>query len=148
MSTLDAMTEEEAEIRAIVADWLKAVHARDVDAVMAHYADDFTGYDLFIPLKVVGKDAYRRNYEGWFSGCPSSQQYEIHEISATAGKEVAFCRTINRMTTPLEGGGVEESWLRVTVGYRKIDGVWKVIHEHVSVPIDMKTLKAVFDSPP
>ena len=49
-----SVKENYKEELAIVADWLKAVHARDVDAVMAHYADDFTGYDLFIPLKVGG----------------------------------------------------------------------------------------------
>jgi len=26
--------------------------------------------------------------------------------------------------------------MRVTVGYRRIDGQWKVVHEHVSVPFN------------
>jgi hypothetical protein len=29
-----------------------------------------------------------------------------------------------------------QTWMRVTVGYRRIDGKWKVTHEHVSVPFN------------
>ena len=38
--------------------------------------------------------------------------------------------------------------LRVTVGYRKTGGKWLVTHEHVSMPIDMKTGKAPTDLKP
>jgi hypothetical protein len=31
---------------------------------------------------------------------------------------------------------------------RKIDGQWKVVHEHVSVPFDMETGKAMLDLKP
>jgi len=33
-------------------------------------------------------------------------------------------------------------WVRATVCFRKIDGQWKVTHEHISVPFDMETFKA------
>jgi len=147
-SPLAMTTTSEQEIRDLVADWLKAVHTRDVDAAMAHYAPDFVGYDIFPPTKVVGSDGYRENYKMWFSSCSPDQGYEIHELSVTAGDDVAFCRSINKITTPLTGGGEEVSWLRVTVCFKKIDGAWKVIHEHVSVPVDMQTRKGVFDFQP
>jgi len=139
---------EEQQIRDLVADWLKAVHARDVDAVMKDYAPDFTGYDLFAPTKVTGADDYRKNYEMWFDQCSGPPTYEIRELDVTAGEEVAFCRSLNRMMTPQEDGGTGECWLRVTVCFKKIAGSWKVVHEHVSVPLDMETQKGVFDFRP
>lgn len=33
-------------------------------------------------------------------------------------------------------------WWRMTIGYRKIDGTWMVIHEHNSVPFDTETGQA------
>ena len=39
-------------------------------------------------------------------------------------------------------------WVRVTVGYRKLDGEWVVTHEHVSVPFYMDTGKAACDLKP
>ena len=139
---------EEQRIRELVADWLKAVHARDVDAVMKDYAPDFIGYDLFAPTKVTGAADYRKNYQMWFDHCSGPPTYEIRELDVTAGEDVAFCRSLNRMATPKDGGGTEECWLRVTVCFKKIAGSWKVVHEHVSVPLDMETQKGVFDFRP
>jgi ketosteroid isomerase-like protein len=48
----------------------------------------------------------------------------------------------------MTGGQEIDIWLRATVGYRKTDGRWLVVHEHVSVPIDMESGKALFDLKP
>jgi len=37
---------------------------------------------------------------------------------------------------------------RVTHDYEKIGGRWLIVHEHVSVPIDMSTGKPDFQSKP
>ena len=34
-------------------------------------------------------------------------------------------------------GEETDVWVRATVGLRKIDGRWKIIHEHASVPFYM-----------
>ena len=39
-------------------------------------------------------------------------------------------------------------WLRYTEGLKKIGGQWRVVHEHISVPADMATGKAVMDLKP
>ena len=41
-----------------------------------------------------------------------------------------------------------DGWIRVTVGYRKAGSKWLVTHEHVSMPIDMKTGKVPADLEP
>jgi ketosteroid isomerase-like protein len=40
------------------------------------------------------------------------------------------------------------SWLCTTLGLRKTDGRWKVVHEHISVPFDMERGKAMLDLKP
>jgi ketosteroid isomerase-like protein len=40
------------------------------------------------------------------------------------------------------------SWLRSTLGFRKIDGRWRVAHQHVSVPFDMESGQAKLDLKP
>ena len=37
-----------------------------------------------------------------------------------------------------------QTWLRVTVCYRRIEGNWRVVHEHVSVPFDPITEKVSY----
>jgi len=38
--------------------------------------------------------------------------------------------------------------VRVTDVYRKIDGKWLIVHEHVSVPVDIKTGQGDLQSKP
>jgi hypothetical protein len=38
--------------------------------------------------------------------------------------------------------------VRVTNGYRKIDGNWLIVHSHVSVPVDLATGKPDLSSTP
>jgi ketosteroid isomerase-like protein len=37
----------------------------------------------------------------------------------------------------------EPFWIRVTAVYRRVEGKWKIVHEHSSVPFDPETLRAV-----
>ena len=39
-------------------------------------------------------------------------------------------------------------WTRVTNCFRRIDGEWLMIHDHVSVPIDLATGKALLNLSP
>ena len=39
-------------------------------------------------------------------------------------------------------------WWRATQGFRRIDGRWQIVHEHSSVPFDMKSGKVSFDLKP
>jgi uncharacterized protein (TIGR02246 family) len=147
MKTLEQTNED--QIREITRQWLKAVHTRDVDAVMACYADDVVAYDLFAPAKLVGAEPYRKNYERWFECCQTGPaSYEIKELDVVAGEDVAFCRSLNRMVGTNPEGKEEESWIRVTVCLQKRAGEWKVVHEHVSVPLDTESQKGVFQYSP
>jgi len=55
------------EIRGWLDRWTKAFTEKDVDAVMALYADDVIAYDIVPPLQYVGKAAYRANYQQFLS---------------------------------------------------------------------------------
>jgi ketosteroid isomerase-like protein len=53
--------------------------------------------------------------------------------------EGAFARSVNRFGRTRKDGERIVDWLRLTSELRKIDGRCKFVHEHVSVPFDMKT---------
>jgi ketosteroid isomerase-like protein len=38
--------------------------------------------------------------------------------------------------------------MRLTAAYRKTGGVWRVVHEHFSVPFDMQTNEVLFNLQP
>jgi len=45
-------------------------------------------------------------------------------------------------------GETTQTWVRVTVGFRKMEGTWRITHEHVSVPCDLETSHALLDLQP
>jgi uncharacterized protein (TIGR02246 family) len=128
---------DEARIRALVDDWASAVRARDVDAVARHYAADVVAFDLAPPLQYIGADALRTSLAAWFPTFRGPVGYDISDLHVTTGEDVAFCRSLNRISGSRTDGGTTDVWVRATVGLRKIDGTWKVTHEHASVPFYM-----------
>jgi len=48
----------------------------------------------------------------------------------------------------MKNGQPSDMWLRATSGLRKMNGKWLIVHDHVSVPIDFETGKAVLELKP
>ena len=127
----------EARIRRLIDTWAEAIRAKDVDAVMSHFAADIVTFDLAPPLQSTGADPLRQSLEAWFPTFRGPVGYEVHDLSITTGDELAFCRSLNRISGTRTDGEETDVWVRATVGLRRIDGRWQVTHEHSSVPFYM-----------
>ena len=136
---------EEAQIRQRLASWAKTLRAKDVDGLMSHYAQEIVVFDLAPPLEFSGVVAYRKNWTEWFATFQGCIGYEIRDLNVTTAGDVAFCRSLNRITGKRTSGENSDTWVRATVGFRKIGGIWMVTHEHFSVPFNMETLQAALD---
>ena len=104
---------------------------------MSHFAADIVTFDLAPPLQSTGADALRQSLEAWFPTFRGPVGYEVHDLSITTGDDVAFCRSLNRISVTRTDGEEIDVWVRATVGLRRIDGRWQVTHEHSSVPFYM-----------
>lgn len=148
MAPVPKPTSDEGAIRAAMDAWARAVHDKDVDAVMKLYADDFVGYDMIAPLAHRGAAAYRKVFQDWFAAIEGPIEQEPRDVRIAAGGEVAFAHGLFRMRSRSRKGGDNDYWIRVTIGLRKRGADWKIVHEHASVPFDMKTRKALLDIKP
>ena len=72
----------------------------------------------------------------WFDTWNGPIGYEFRDLRIIAGVDVAFCTCLNRMTGTQDRGKAD-LWFRHTIGFRKIDGTWKIVHMHESVPFLM-----------
>jgi len=45
-------------------------------------------------------------------------------------------------------GQTKELWVRWTACFRRIDGVWRIMHDHVSVPADLEHGQAILSLTP
>ena len=134
-------------IRQRVADWAKAIRAKNIDGIASLYAPDLVSFDLTPPLRYVGAEGKRRAWQEIFASLSGPIGYEIRDLNVTANGELAFVYSLNHITATLPRGHID-MWLRWTACFRQIDGAWLVVHDHVSVPADPVHGKAVLNLTP
>jgi ketosteroid isomerase-like protein len=141
-------TTDEADIRQRIDRLAAAIRAMDLDAVMPIYAADLVSFDIVAPLRHVGAAAKRKNWIAAFAMYRRPLDYEIRDLTIIMGGDVAFGHSLNRIGGTLKAGGRNELWLRWTTGFRKIDGNWLIVHDHVSVPADFASGAALLNLAP
>ena len=93
------MTDEE-QIRQLIERWAKAVHAGDLDTVLADHAEDIVMFDVPPPYDGVrGKAAYRDTWPPFFEWQARGAVFDIVELDVTAGADVAFAHALLRCGT-------------------------------------------------
>ncbi|HMF05001.1 MAG TPA: nuclear transport factor 2 family protein [Acidimicrobiia bacterium] len=129
------MSDDETVIRTLVTTWADAVHAGDMDAVLAEHSDDIVMFDVPPPSAGIrGIAAYRDAWPPFFDWQASGAHFEIVSLDVTAGDDVGFAHALLRCGTDEELRRDPENLLRLTVGLRKQGGRWVVTHEHHSFP--------------
>jgi ketosteroid isomerase-like protein len=135
-------------IRQRVEDWAKALRATDIDAIMSLYAPNIVSFDLDPPLRYAGADNKRRAWQKLFAVYTGPIAYEVRELNATTHGELAFVHSLNHVSGTLASGHISDLWVRWTACFRRIDGVWLIVHDHVSVPADLEHGRAVLNLTP
>ncbi|MEO8403430.1 MAG: nuclear transport factor 2 family protein [Chitinophagaceae bacterium] len=143
---LNTLSGEEATIQALENKFVADFNAGDIDAMMTNYvADDtFVIFDVVPRKEHRGADIYRKNWEEFFSHFSDIPKIAITDLVITVDGNVGFSHSFQHVTGTDKEGHTINRTVRVTDGYRKIDGQWLIALEHVSVPVDLKTGKAVF----
>ena len=119
------------QIREQIEAWTDAVRRHDMPGILAHHAEDIVMFDLPPPLQVRGMEAYSKTWDLFFEYHKPSQAFEIEELAIAAGDDVAFAFGIMRCGAGSRPGGFP---FRLTIGLRKINGDWRITHEHHSLP--------------
>lgn len=137
-------SEDEAEIRALVGAWSKALEAKDLDGLTAGYASDVLVFAVQPPYQASGVEAYRAVWKACLPFFPAEFKSEHRDLKITVSGDLAFAHCLHHIEPVGEGHPAGQTWVRVTVCYRRIDGRWRVVHEHVSIPFDPVSGRSVF----
>lgn len=128
--------QDEAEIHRLIAAWSAALEAKDVDALTADYLPDSLLYDAIPPYKVVGKQAIREVWANCLPYFPEKFKSEHRDITIHVSGDLAIMYALHHFVPTPADHPSGQTWMRVTVGYRRIDGKWRVVHEHISIPFN------------
>lgn len=114
----------------------EAVRTGDADRLVADYLPDAVTFTPDPPLRRTGPQV--RDPEAvraWFSGFATTLECDVRDLDVTASDGVAFAHSLNRVTAVPRGGTEPvDLWFRSTVCLRRVDGQWRIAHEHTSVP--------------
>jgi uncharacterized protein (TIGR02246 family) len=128
---------DEQEIRTLIERWAAAVHAGDMDTVLADHAADIVMFDVPPPYDGVrGIDAYRDMWPPFFEWQARGASFEIESLEVVAGADVAYAHALLRCGMPEELAANPANRLRLTLGLRKQRERWVVAHEHHSFPLE------------
>lgn len=140
---------DEAAIRQWLAAFNKAFEARDVNATMAFYSPQVVAYDVVPPLQYVGSDAYRKDWETFYSSFKGPLHTETRDLHILVSGNLAVIEYVGQVSgTQASNGQPTTMWIRNTSVLRKENGRWLDVHDHVSVPVDMDSGKAMMDMKP
>lgn len=147
-----------AAIRALEETFRTGVAAKNLDALMSVYKPDETlfVYDVVPPREYVGVKAYRDDFAMFLGMCDGPIDFRIENLAIDVDKDMAWSHSIQRSVCKASAhapkwahkGAKLDMTFRLTDVYRRIGGQWKVVHEHVSWPVDPDTLKADITAKP
>jgi len=141
-------TADEASIRERIEALARAIRAKDIDGVMATFAADVVSFDLGPPLAHGGGDVFRSHWRALFDAWRDDIEFDVRELAVAISGDVAFSHGLNRMAGTTVDGRRSERWLRWTACWRLREERWLVVHEHVSVPVDLRAGRALLDLRP
>lgn len=129
-------TAEAKQIGNLLDDWAGAMRRKDADAIIAHQNDDILQFSLAPPLRIVGND--KAALRQWLDTWEGDLIYDLARIEIHASADNAWCTCLARLGGTKSGQGTISFWMRQTIGFHRIDGVWKIVHTHESVPFSME----------
>ena len=143
-------TSDEVAIRSVLERLGRAVETKDPDAALAPYASNVVRYDLAPPLATEGPQALdRAELVAWFDTWRGPIRNEAPDMHVETSGDLALVYGLVRMAGTKTDGQDVDLWARQTVGLRKREGTWTIIHQHTSTPFYMDgSMKAAVDLKP
>jgi uncharacterized protein (TIGR02246 family) len=147
MNIQDSKTSDEAKIRDLIDQRVNALYAKDAEAVLSALTTDFVAFSLAPPLISTMSDA--KAYEAWFATWRGPIGTAVRHLTIAVSGDLGVSHSLNLMTGTAASGQEVELWYRQTLSFRKVDGDWKIAHEHNSVPFYMDgSFRAAIDLKP
>jgi uncharacterized protein (TIGR02246 family) len=145
---VDTTAQDQTAIKALEDNFTAAFNARDTKAIMALYVPDqsLIVFDASVPLQYTGADAYTKDWNDFWAMFPGKTNFTMSDLDITVGGNVAYSHSIQHVSTTDKKGKKMEMKVRVTDGYKKVNGQWLISHEHVSVPVNFMTMKPDFNA--
>ncbi|WP_010113663.1 nuclear transport factor 2 family protein [Acinetobacter sp. P8-3-8] len=121
--------------------WDDAVIGQQVDHLLDQCADDISMFDVSTQLD--GIHAYKQEWEKFSPYFNAHVQIVRRDMKIYATEELAVLHCHSKIENDLLKDKIQMPWCRTTLCLKKQQGHWVVVHQHISMPVDMMTGKAI-----
>jgi len=145
-----AKADAQSDIKALEDRFVAAFKAKDVDAIMKVYVPDqsLVVFDVVPPRQFVGAAAYRKDWQDFLGSLNGPITVELSDLAVVSDHNLAYGHSIQHVAGTDKQGKKMDLTVRVSDVYKKIKGQWLIVHEHVSIPVDLDTGKPDLASKP
>jgi uncharacterized protein (TIGR02246 family) len=133
---------DQTAIEQVIKNWDDALYHKDIDRLATHYSADCITFD--VGDQVEGPEGIKALWEPCLQFFGDHIGIQRKDESVTVSGNLALVTSYNRLTGMASDMDAAKSWLRSTVVFRKVDGEWKIHHEHISFPFDCEKEKPAY----
>ena len=138
----------EEQLRELVEERVRAVRERDSATLAARPAAEVLTFAVLPPLSSRGSQATSDHLQTWLDSYSGPIDYSVHDLQIDAAGDLGFCSFLYHVGGTLTSGDQVDMWVRATLCCRRMDGRWRIVHDHESVPFDPTTGQALINLPP
>lgn len=121
--------------------WDKAVVGKQIDDLVHQCANDVSMFDVSSQLN--GIHQYKTEWEKFSPYFNENMHISRRDVKLYASEELAILHCHSKVENTALKGKLQMPWCRTTLCLQKKEGHWLVVHQHISMPIDMETGKGV-----
>lgn len=140
--------QSEQEIRELHEAWFVASGRKDLDATMAPIAPGIVSYEHSTPLQYTDIADIREECRQGFEYQGDDFSWTVPDLQVLVREDLAVAWGLNRMASKDADGAEMVSWSRGTRVFRRTDAGWRMVHQHVSFPVDAETGIAAMELTP
>ena len=129
------------EVLAQIQLWDQAVIGCDADQLMQQCAQNMSMFD--VSTQINGVKEYRAEWEKFSPYFMDGMQITRRDVKLITSESLAILHCHSKVEHSALKGKLQMPWCRTTLCLQKVQGHWCVVHQHISMPVDMMTGKAI-----
>ena len=132
------------ELAGLMDVYRTSVLNKDIEGLMALYGREIQAFDTWDRWAFVGLEQWREMNVNWFRSVGDDRdRVDFEDVTILPGESVgAVIATVTYSAVSTAGEVLRLMKTRLTWVAKRDGGVWKIVHQHASVPID-SNLKAI-----
>lgn len=129
------------EVLAQVKIWDQVIIGHEVSDLVQQCASDLSVFD--VSTQQNGVEEYKSAWEKFSPYFIKGTQIKRRDVKIYASEALAVLHCHSKVEHEVFKGKLQMPWCRTTLCMQKHGEQWRVVHQHISMPVDLTTGKVI-----